>query len=76
MRIVGIIVVLAIVYLVYGRHGDKQTPQSRIAEAQRETAAMQPQSAPLPASGPVSSVRAPIERTRQVLNLVKQRNEE
>jgi len=76
MRIVGIIVVLAIVYLVYGRHGDKQTPQSRIADAQREAAAVQPQNAPAPAPQPVSSVRAPIDRTRQVLNLVKQRNEE
>ena len=76
MRIVGIIVVLAIVYLVYGRHGDKQTPQSRIADAQREAAAVQPQNAPEPAPQPVSSVRAPIDRTRQVLNLVKQRNEE
>jgi hypothetical protein len=74
MRIVGIIVVLAIVYLVYGRHGDKQTPQSRIADAQHEAAAVQPQNAPAPQ--PVSSVRAPIDRTRQVLNLVKQRNEE
>ena len=76
MRIVGIIVVLAIVYLVYGRHGDKQTPQSRIADAQCEAAAVQPQNAPPPATQPVSSVRAPIERTRQVLNFVRQRNEE
>ncbi|MEI7820492.1 MAG: hypothetical protein WCK55_06205 [Verrucomicrobiota bacterium] len=76
MRIVGIIVVLAIVYLVYGRHGDKQTPQSRIADAQREAAAVQPQNAAAPEPQPVSSVRAPIDRTRQVLNLVKQRNEE
>ena len=76
MRIVGIIVVLAIVYLVYGRHGDKQTPQSRIADAQHEAATVQPLNAAAPAPQPGSSVRAPIDRTRQVLNLVKQRNEE
>ena len=76
MRIVGIIVVLAIVYLVYGRHGDKQTPQSRIADAQREAAAVQPQSAPPPATQPVSSLRAPIDRTRQTLGLVQKRNAE
>ena len=71
MRIVGIIVVLAIVYLVYGRNGDKQTPQSRIADAQREAAAVQPQTTQNPAPAPTSSVRAPIDRTRQVLDLVK-----
>ena len=76
MRIVGIIVVLAIVYLVYGRNGDKQTPQSRIADAQREAATVQPQTAQNPAPAPTSSVRAPIDRTRQVLDLVKQRNAE
>ncbi len=76
MRIVAIIVVLAIVYLVYGRNGDKQTPQSRIADAQREAAAVQPQTAQAPAPQPGSSVRAPIDRTRQVLDLVKQRNGE
>ena len=76
MRIVGIIVVLAIVYLVYGRNGDKQTPQSRIADAQHEAAAVQPQTAQAPAPQSVSSVRAPIDRTRQVLDLVKQRNAE
>lgn len=76
MRIVGIIVVLAIIYLVYGRQGDKQSPQSRIADAQREAAAVQPQTAQAPAPPPVNSVRAPIDRTRQVLGLVKQRNAE
>jgi hypothetical protein len=76
MRIVSIIVVLAIVYLVYGRNGEKQSPQSRVAEAQREAAAVQP-AAPQPQAGAVSgSLRAPIDRTRQVLDLVKKRNHE
>ncbi|MEO6789271.1 MAG: hypothetical protein ABI318_24365 [Chthoniobacteraceae bacterium] len=76
MRIVGIIVVLAIVYLVYGRNGDKQSPQSRIADAQREAAAVQPVTAQNPAPQPGTSLRAPIDRTRQVLDLVKHRNTE
>ena len=76
MRIVSIIVVLAIVYLVYGRHGDKQSPQSRIAEAQREAAAVQPEAAPDSAPQVTGSLRGPIDRTRQVLDLAKKRNGE
>ena len=76
MRIVSIIVVLAIVYLVYGRHGDKQSPQSRIAEAQAEAAAVQPATAQNPAPPPGTSLRAPIDRTRQTLDLVRKRNGE
>ena len=82
MRIVAIIIVVAIVYLVYGRNGDKQSPQSlqsHLAEAQREAAAVQPnapQGAPSPANSSGSSFRAPMDRTRQVLELVKQRNAE
>jgi hypothetical protein len=77
MRIVSIIVVLAIVYLVYGSRGEKQSPQSRVAEARQEAAAVQPM-APQPQAGAASSgsLRAPIDRTRQVLELVKQRNKE
>jgi len=76
MRIVGIIVVLAIVYLLYGRNGDKQYPQARVADAQREAAAVQPATAQNTAPQPGNSLRAPIDRTRQVLDLVKQRNGE
>jgi len=77
MRIVSIIVVLGIVYLVYGRSGEKQSPQSRVAEAQHEAAAVQP-AAPQarPAEVSSGSLRAPIDRTRQVLNSVKKRNTE
>jgi len=75
MRIVSIIVVLAIVYLVYGRNGEKQSPQSHIAEAQREAAAVQPNAPQAPAAQS-GSLRAPMDRTRQVLELVKQRNAE
>lgn len=76
MRIVSIFIVLAIVYLLYGHNGDKQSPQSRIAEAQTEAAAVQPAEAP-PQPGEVrGSLRAPIDRTRQTLDLVKKRNGE
>ena len=75
MRIVALIIVVAIVYLVYGRNGEKQSPQSRIAEAQREAAAVQPNAPQTPAAQS-GSLRAPIDRTRQVLDLVKQRNAE
>ena len=79
MRIISIIVVLAIVYLGYGRSGEKQSPQSlqsHVAEAQREAAAVQPLAPQTPAAQPSGSLRAPIDRTRQVLGLVKQRNAE
>ena len=78
MRIIALIIVVAIVYLVYGRGGDKQSPQSlqsHVAEAQREAAAVQP-AAPQTPAAQSGSLRAPIDRTRQVLELVKQRNGE
>jgi len=78
MRIVAIVVVLAIVYYIYGRNGDKTSLQNRVAEAQDEAAkvmpapqATQPQAAQPP---PTNSLRAPMDRTRQVLDQVKQRN--
>jgi hypothetical protein len=76
MRIVSIIVVLAIVYLVYGRSGEKQSPQSRVAEAQHEAAAVQPTAPPARPGEASGSLRAPIDRTRQVLDSVKKRNTE
>lgn len=76
MRIVALIVVVAIVYLIYGRTGGKQTPQSRVAETRHEAAQVQPAQPPAPATVPDGSLRAPIDRTRQVLNLAKKRNTE
>lgn len=76
MRIIALIIVVAIVYLVYGRGGEKQSPQSRIADAQREAAAVQPATPQTAAAQPSGSLRAPMDRTRQVLDLVKQRNAE
>jgi hypothetical protein len=76
MRIVAIIVILGIVYLAFGRRGEKQSPQSRVAEAQQESALVQPTpagQAPAPGSG---SLRAPIDRTREVLKAVGQQNSE
>jgi hypothetical protein len=74
MRIVSIIIVLAIVYLVYGRNGEKQSVQTRLAEAQHEAAAVQPVAQQPQPAAVTGSLRAPIDRTRQVLELVKQRN--
>ena len=71
MRIVGIVVVLAIVYYIYGRNGDKTSLQNRVAEAQAEPAQVTPMSPP---TQPTNSLRAPMDRTRQVLDQVKQRN--
>jgi hypothetical protein len=76
MRIVAIIVVLAIVYLVYGRNGETQSLPARVAEAQQESALVQPApkgEAPAAASG---SLRAPIDRARQAIEMAKQRNAE
>ncbi len=76
MRIISIFIVLAIVYLMYGRNGDKQSPQSRIAAAQTEAAAVQPMEA-APQPGEIKgSLRAPIDRTHATLDLVRKRNGE
>lgn len=76
MRIVAIIVILGIVYLVYGPRGEKQSPQSRVAEAQQEATLVQPAPKTEAPASPSTSLRAPIDRTRQVLDLVKTRNTE
>lgn len=76
MRIVAIIVILGIVYLAYGPRGEKQTPQSRVAEAQQEAALVQPAPKAGAPATPGGSLRAPIDRTRQVLKTVGQRNTE
>jgi len=76
MRIVSLIFIVAIVYLVFGRGGEKQSVQSRIAEAQQESALVQPgPKSEAPAAG-ASSLRAPIDRTRQALKTVQTRNQE
>jgi hypothetical protein len=76
MRILSLIVVVAIVYLVYGRTGENQSVQSRVAEAQREAALVQPASPS--ATPPVvsGSLRGPIDKARRTLELVKPRNTE
>ena len=76
MRIVSLIVVVAIVWLVYGRNGGKQSPQDRVAEAAREAAEVQPEPPPAQSAPAGGSLRAPINRTRQVLELVRKRNTE
>ena len=76
MRIVALIIVVAIVYLVYGGNGEKQSLQNRVSEAQREAALVQPVQPSGTPAATNGSLRAPMDRTRQVLNLVKKRNGE
>ena len=76
MRIAVISLVLYTVTSFYGRNGDQQSPQSRIADALRDSAAVQPDTAQNPAPQPGTSLRAPIDRTTQVLDLVMHRNTE
>lgn len=76
MRIIALIIVVAIVCLVYGRNGGQQSPQARVTEAQQEAAQVQPEPAAAKSVAAGGSLRAPIDRTRQVLELVKTRNKE
>jgi hypothetical protein len=76
MRIVAIMAVLAIVYLLYGRNGEEQRPQARIAEAQREAAKVGPAQGAGDRAPVTGSLRGAIDNTRQTLDLVKKRNNE
>jgi hypothetical protein len=81
MRLIGIIIVVAIIYIAYGKQNQQGGTNSRVAAAQSEAAkvipvqpqpqAQQPAPAPAPQGG---GVRAPIDRTRAVMDLVKSRN--
>jgi hypothetical protein len=79
MRFLALIIVIAIIYLVLKHHG----PTSSVPEAMREADAVtQTTPAPTPASPtataqpaqPTSGLRRPLDRTRNVLDQVKQRN--
>jgi|GEM_PF-959414 len=86
MRFVGLIVVVAIVYVCFYKGTDKQSPAAKVEEAQKEANAVEPvtpvstttasRPAPPPASSGTNSLKAPIDRTRAVLEKVKERNEE
>ena len=76
MRIVALIIVVAIVYLLYGENGAKQSAHDRVEEARQEAAQVQPASAPGTPAAASGSLRVPIDRTRQALDLVKTRNTE
>jgi hypothetical protein len=76
MRILALVIVVAIIYVLYGRNGEKQSPQNRVAEAQQEAALVQPTPTSAAPAAPSGSLRAPMDRTRQVLDLVKKRNGE
>jgi hypothetical protein len=79
MRFLALIVVVAIVYVAYGRAGKSNTPQNRVNAAQREVAQVMqqtppPQQAAPPPAQPNGGLRAPIDRTRAVMEMVKGRN--
>ncbi len=79
MRLIGIIIVVAIIYIAYGKQNQQGGVNARVAAAQAEAAQVmpaQPQAQqPAPAAAPQGSgVRAPIDRTRAVMDLVKSRN--
>lgn len=80
MRLIGIIIVVAIIYIAYGKQNQQGGTNSRVAAAQAEAAKVipvqpQPQAQqPAPAQAPQGGVRAPIDRTRAVMDLVKSRN--
>ena len=76
MRIVALVIIVAIIYVLYGRNGEKQSPQNRVAEAQHEASLVQSTPASPAPTAPSSSLRAPMDRTRQILDLVKKRNVE
>lgn len=78
MRIVALLAVVAIVYLFYGRTGEEQSPQARVAAAQQEAALVQPATAPASAQPTTisGSLRATVDTTHRTLDLVRKRNEE
>jgi hypothetical protein len=84
MRLIALVAVVAIIYSVYGKKKDTKGTNARIGAAQAEAAkvipAQQPpaiqQAAAAPAPAAQSGgLRAPIDRTRAALDLVKERNE-
>ena len=81
MRLIGIIIVVAIIYIAYGKQNQQGGVNARVAAAQAEAAQVmpaQPQAQaqqPAPAAAPqAGGARAPINRTRAVMDLVESRN--
>ena len=78
MKYLSLLGALAIVYVVAAQMGStSKSVKSSIAEAEAEAAKVNPQSTPAPKAGATpaaSSLRAPIQRAEEMLNVVKQRN--
>lgn len=74
---------MAIVYVCFYRGTDKQSPAAKVAAAQKEAAAVEPATPAQnsgaqtpPPTGGTTSLKAPIDRTRSVLQQVQTRNGE
>ncbi len=77
MRFISLFVVIAIIYVAYSRRVQDSGPKSRVAEATAEADKILPPQPQQPAAAQQSSgLRAPLDRTRKVMDLVKGRNGE
>ena len=77
MRFISLFVVIAIIYFAYSRRVQDSGPNSRVAEAMAEAdKILPPQPPPTVAAPQGSGLRAPMDRTRKVLNQVSGRNSE
>ena len=78
MRFLGLIAVLAIVYVLYSKRaqpGPDSTDKAMAEFAQTAPAGSAASNSPAPASGAsTSNIRRPIDTTRQVLDRVKKQN--
>ena len=77
MRFISLFVVIAIIYVAYSRRVQDGGPKSRVTEAMAEADKVMPLQPQPPAAAPQSNgLRAPMDRTRKVMELVKERNGE
>jgi hypothetical protein len=80
MRLIALVVVMAIIYTVYGKKDSSKGTNARVAAAQAEAAKVMPAQPQQPVAAPAPApqgggLRAPIDRTRAVMGLVKERNQ-
>ncbi|MEQ1860674.1 MAG: hypothetical protein ABMA13_12135 [Chthoniobacteraceae bacterium] len=75
MKFVGLLAVLAIIYLLVSRQSRSGFATEAMKEADAVVATPRPQAAPpAPPAPATTGLRAPIDRTRGVLDQAKQRN--
>ena len=77
MRFISLFVVIAIIYVAYSRRVQDSGPKSRVAEAMAEADKILPPPPQQTVAAPQGSgLRAPMDRTRKVLEGVRARNTE